>query len=143
MCNDGGLGAGCNSEAGCQPQLVCEGFLEIPGIIDARGCSECSSDFNCPMGTRCGVFADIETMQGYRACVVPGTVPNGEACDLNGSGDEQCASGHCAQATIMGIVALGICSVCEDDADCGGGSCVLPEITVEGNSLVLVPGACA
>lgn len=142
VCNDGGVGAGCQTSAACQPGLVCEEIVNIPGILTRRSCGLCSTDLDCPPGLLCGVMAEVETLGGFHACIPPGTVPPGQSCDLEGSGAQQCSTGICAPATLMDIPVFGVCSMCQTDADCLGGSCQLPVIDIDGTGLELIPGAC-
>ncbi|MEM9463629.1 MAG: hypothetical protein AAGF11_56350, partial [Myxococcota bacterium] len=142
FCCDGTLGCGCETDLACQGGLPCAQLLSVPGIIDISTCSECASDADCPGGNLCAPSYDLSSLGGQLGCVPPMSLPNGEGCDIAGSGDMQCVSGNCASATLMGIPIIGVCSECDEDADCGGGVCVLPEIVLVGVMLDVVPGMC-
>ncbi len=43
----------------------------------------------------------------------------------------------------MGIPVIFVCSPCNDDFDCGAGTCVLPEIVIDGDYFSLESGYCA
>jgi hypothetical protein len=58
-------------------------------------------------------------LTGHWTCVDPGSVANDGGCDLGGSGDQQCISGICGAADVMGLLTLGMCGECEVDGDCG------------------------
>lgn len=137
----GEIGESCESADACAEGLFCPTLIEVPGILSAATCSECESDADC-MGQECAPSYDIAAIGGFYSCVDAGTVPNDEGCDLTGMGEE-CMSGECAPASIMGIPVIGVCSPCNEDADCMGmETCQLPEVTIEGTSLALVPGMC-
>lgn len=141
-CGDGGPGSGCESDQACQPGYTCNVIFDIPGIVETSTCSECADDLDCSPGTLCAPEYDLSLLRGLWSCVAPMSLPDAAGCDEAGSGDQQCASGNCAQAPLMGIPLLGVCSECDEDGDCGGGLCVLPEVTVEGSDLVIQPGSC-
>jgi len=137
VCGDGLPGAGCQTSDACQLGLSCVPIIEVPGIIETSSCSECSSDVDCP-GQQCAPLYFEDLFTGTWICAANETVPNGQGC----GGDEECLSGSCALATLMGIPVLTVCSECTEDADCPG-SCVLPEVEISGTGLELVPGFCA
>ncbi|MCX4247377.1 hypothetical protein [Paraliomyxa miuraensis] len=141
-CGDGLSGSGCETNAACQPGFVCDTIFEIPGIVETSTCGECSSDTPCPAGNLCAPAYDLSLFAGHWYCVPQGALPPGAGCDEPGTGDLQCASGHCAPASLMGISVIGVCSECESNLDCPGGSCVLPEVVIEGNELVVELGYC-
>ena len=137
----GDIGESCETAEACAEDLFCPTLIEVPGILSASTCSECETDADCA-GQECVPTYDIANIGGYYHCVDAGTVPNDEGCDLLGDGSE-CISGQCAPAAIMMINVVGVCSPCNEDSDCMGmETCQLPEVTIEGTSLALVPGAC-
>lgn len=142
LCNDGSQGAGCNSDAVCIDGNVCAEILNVPGVLSASTCSQCVDDAGCTDGTLCSPSYDVLGLSGTKDCVEPGSVPNGSGCDQNGSGDDACLSGHCAVASVMGLLDLGVCSECSADEDCPGGapgSCVAPSVDLNTG---LVAGTC-
>ena len=131
-CNDGSLGGGCNSDEACQGDLVCSVLIEASGILTASGCSECDSDADCPGDQLCSPSYDIANLTGQRTCIDAGTVPNGEGCDHEGTGNEACTSGHCYEFSFMGLVSVGVCGECGSSADCEEGeSCQEPDIDTD------------
>jgi len=141
-CCDGSAGCGCETGAACQGGLFCTQLIDFAGIIDQSTCSECSVDADCPGGELCSPTYDLSGLAGQHDCIAPGAHANGEGCTAGGSGDLQCASGHCAPATLMGIPVVSVCSECIVDADCAVGTCMLPEVEVAGAGLVVNPGMC-
>lgn len=137
----GGTGENCEDETACADGLFCAVIFEIPGIFSSSSCGECESDMDCEPGKLCTPEYDLGRFGGAHSCSDPGTIPNNEGCDLRGDGSE-CISGNCAPAFMQGIPVLGVCSPCNEDADCGGSTCVFPEVTLDGAALVLVPGEC-
>lgn len=142
VCGDGGTGSGCESDQACQPGFTCNIVISVPGIVETSTCGQCADDLDCPPGSLCAPAYDLSLPSGFWYCVAPMSLPDAAGCDVAGSGDEQCASGHCAQASLMGIPVLGACSECDEDADCAGGFCVLPEVVAEGSGLLIQPGSC-
>ncbi len=142
VCCDGSIGCGCESVVACQAGLHCTDIVVIPGIISQATCGECSIDADCPAGLLCAPSYDLAGLAGQHDCVAPGSRANNEGCNIAGSGDLQCASGNCATASLMGIPVVSVCSECNEDADCPGGSCVLPEVAIVGMSLDIIPGMC-
>jgi hypothetical protein len=116
-CTDGALGEGCMSDAVCQEPLVCAQILDVPTVIESSTCGECHVDADCGANL-CAPRYHIREIRGEWVCVEPGSVPNGEGCALDGSGDAACASGICAPANIQGLTQVGICGDCASDADC-------------------------
>lgn len=139
VCNDGSLADGCQSDAACQAPLICVDVLEIPGIITSTTCSECETDPDCG-GDLCAPEYAFPSLGGYWECVLPGSKPDGTGCALVGSGDESCASGRCAEADVMGLFSVGVCSPCEIDADCHEGDVCDPAYVTTENGLV--PAQC-
>jgi hypothetical protein len=141
-CNTGEQGGGCMSDDVCMDPLICVEILNVPGVLVANTCSACADDMGCMDGQLCTPQYDVAMLSGTKNCVDPGSVPDGEGCDFMGSGDMACMSGNCAVADVMGLLQLGVCSVCNDDMDCMMGEvCNPPEVDL--NTMMLVPGACA
>jgi hypothetical protein len=117
VCNDGSLGGGCQTDAACQEPLVCAVVLDVPGVITTSTCGECELDDDC--GTDlCSPEYAFPSLGGSWQCVAPGSEPIGSGCAFDGSGDQSCASGMCAEADVMGLFSVGVCSECEVDDDC-------------------------
>ncbi|MCX4239676.1 hypothetical protein [Paraliomyxa miuraensis] len=142
LCCDGSLGCGCETGLACQAGLSCAPILQIPGILSTSACSECVDDAGCPAGLLCSPTYDLDGLSGHFACVLPGSKAIDEGCDLTGSGDAQCATGQCAPAAIMGIPVIGVCSECNEGTDCASGSCMLPEVVINGTMLEVATGMC-
>ncbi|MBC8072870.1 MAG: hypothetical protein IAG13_31400 [Deltaproteobacteria bacterium] len=139
-CNDGGYGGGCMSDEACADGLRCATVLEVPGVITASTCSECASDAECDAGQLCAPDIAVLGLTGVYRCVEAGTLANGQSCDFATSGDESCASGHCAVADVMGLLSLGVCSACETDAQCmAPQECEPPQVDLE---IGLIAGGC-
>jgi Cys-rich repeat protein len=134
VCNDGSLGDGCESDAVCMPELDCATVFDVPGVITLSTCSECQTDLDCG-GQLCAPTYDVGAFEGSWSCVDAGSVPDDGGCDLNGSGDEQCASGACGTADVMGLLQVGVCGECLVDGDCAPGE------TCEPASIDLAGGA--
>jgi hypothetical protein len=141
-CNSGNLGAGCESDAVCSAGLTCETVMDVAGIITVLGCSSCATDSQCA-GDLCIPVVSVQDFSGHWECSAPGSTPNGQSCDLDGSGDLACVN-DCAEANIMGLVTLGVCSDCDEDADCSAGQvCADPEVDITTGDVtpsVCVPG---
>lgn len=138
-CADGNLGDGCETDAAC-PGLECVNVIDVPGILEANTCGECSEDADCMPDQVCDISLDIANLGGVWTCVATGSVSLGEFCDQDGSGDEACTSGHCASASLKGLLEFGVCSECEVNSDCNAGqTCVEPEVGLDGS---VVPGFC-
>jgi len=137
----GGSGESCETDVACAPGLYCALMIAVPGIISSSSCSECVVHADCGGGQLCVPDYDLEKLGGASRCVSPQTIPNNEGCDPAGNGSE-CVSGNCTPASLQGIPVIGICSVCDEDFDCIGGTCVFPEVVIDGEGLTLVPGAC-
>ena len=132
-CNDGSLGGGCNTDEACQEELSCIDLIEVPGIIEVATCGECNEDTECSDDWLCAPQFDIANFTGQKSCVEPGSVPNGQGCDHEGSGDDQCMSGICAEVDLMGLLTVGVCGECNVDADCteAGETCQEPDVDIE------------
>jgi hypothetical protein len=139
-CDDGGVGAGCETDAACQMTLTCAEIISVPGIIDINGCSECEIDADCDELCSPNYEASFTEFEGHWECITAGSLPLGAGCNLAGSGDAACDSTFCASADIMGLLQIGVCSECEIDMDCGaGGTCEAPQVDLDGT---FTPGAC-
>ncbi len=137
----GELGEGCESADACAEGLFCPTLIEVSGILEAATCSECEVDTDCGAMQICAPTYDIANIAGHYRCVDEMTIPDNEGCVLTGTGAE-CVSGNCAPASLEGIPVIAVCSPCNEDADCGGGTCQLPGIALDGVMLSLVPGMC-
>ncbi|PCC66836.1 hypothetical protein [Nannocystis exedens] len=135
QCNDGGPGDGCQSDAVCSDPSngVCGTVLEVPGIITVETCGECETNADCGGQTPvCAPKYDLAKFSGRLDCVAAGSVPNGGGC----SSDAACASGRCGEASIMGLLQLGVCGECLTDADCSPGEqCLDPEVDLQGGQV--------
>ena len=141
-CNMGELGGGCETTEVCQEGLQCELVLDVAGIITALTCSECGADTDCGGETPlCTIQYDVSNFKGQKVCVAASSVPDGEGCDLAGSGDMACTSGNCNEVDIMGLATLGICGQCEADEDCGQGE-TCSETNVDITTGVVTPSTC-
>lgn len=143
----GDLGEGCETSDACADDLLCAPLIDVPGVLTAQTCSECVTDEDC-MGQLCAPTYDIENIAGHYLCVDMGTVPDNEGCNfMSDSGNDQCMSGNCSPAAVMGIPVVGVCSPCNEDQDCIDADpelpvCQFPELAIDGTMLSLVPGAC-
>lgn len=142
-CNAGAYGAGCESDAACADGLLCAAAIDVPGIVTVSTCGECRVSDDCAMGWTCEPDLAITALTGVLRCVAPGTLANGQTCDLGGvlgGGDVACGSGHCEAADVMGVLQIGVCSACGSDAECGDAMvCSPPQVSLDGG---VVPGAC-
>jgi hypothetical protein len=122
-CNDGSLGEGCETDAACVGGLTCELAMDLLGLIMINGCSDCASDADCGAQI-CTAIIEFGAFRGHKTCIPPGSLAQNEMCDLEGNGDEACASGICSTVDIMGLAQIGVCGECDYDGDCGfGGIC--------------------
>ncbi|MCH9688004.1 MAG: hypothetical protein K0V04_41625 [Deltaproteobacteria bacterium] len=137
----GEQGEGCQTADACAEGLFCPTLIEVPGIIEAATCSECEVDTDCMMGQFCAPSYDIANIAGSFSCVDAMSIPDNDGCILTGTGEE-CMSGNCAPASLEGIPVIAVCSPCNEDEDCMGGTCQLPGIALDGTMLSLVPGMC-
>ncbi|WAS98672.1 hypothetical protein [Nannocystis punicea] len=135
VCNDGGPGDGCQSDAVCSDPNngVCAAVIEVPGIITVSTCGECQTDADCSAPTPvCAPKYDVADFSGRFDCVAKGSVANNGGCNS----DAACASGHCGAASLMGLVQFGVCGECLTDADCSPGEqCVEGEADLGGGKL--------
>ena len=136
VCNMGEQGGGCETDIVCQPGLTCENVLSLLGLISIDTCSPCSIDADCNMGEICTPLVDVAQWQGSRDCITPGSLAPDSYCDLNGNGDQACASGICSVVDIMGLTEVGACGSCNVDADCVGNSqCISGEFDLNTGTL--------
>jgi hypothetical protein len=139
-CNMGELGAGCESDEVCAPGLSCSTALDLLGLIQLNSCGECESDPDCG-GLSCAPIVDIGAWSGQNVCVEPNSLPQDTYCNLEGNGDEVCASGICSVVDVMGLAQIGSCGECNVDADCGdGGICQAGEFILD--TAVLLGSTC-
>ena len=139
-CNDGTLGAGCESSDVCVDDLVCALIIDAPMFdLSASTCSECEDDAGCGDGTSCQPSYDVPNISGSKTCVADLSLPDGSGCDL-ATGSGACMSTFCAAATLADAITLGVCSGCLTDDDCTGDDvCSDAEIDLAQG---LVPSAC-
>lgn len=144
QCNMGEPGAGCQSDDVCvdPAHSLCAVILAVEGIISVSTCGECKVNANCPaIAPNCSPVYAVEKFSGAFACVADGSVANGGGCNLSPTdtgpiGDLACASGKCGEATVMGLLAVGICGECNSDADCQVGlTCVDPAVDLDAGTL--------
>jgi hypothetical protein len=141
FCNMGEQGGGCESTDACQGDQVCALILDVPGIIEASTCSECLDSSQCDGEALCNPHYDVIELSGYNSCVAPGSVANGLGCTIGEEGSAACASGFCADASVRGLLNLGVCSECIEDGDCADGeTCLAPEVNLTSG---LVAGVCS
>jgi len=119
VCNMGAAGEGCETSDVCQDGLVCGVILDAEPILSVSTCGECDADNPCPDGQLCSPTVDLLAFSGENICVDPGTVPNGQACDVV-TGNEACESGICHVVELAPAVLIGVCGDCNVDADCTG-----------------------
>ncbi|NVB39292.1 hypothetical protein G6O69_15720 [Pseudenhygromyxa sp. WMMC2535] len=117
-CNMGELGGGCSSDGVCQDGLVCAQVAKLIGVIELRTCSLCDQDADCGAGELCVPLFDFGEFSGVEDCIDAGSLAQDSYCDLEGNGDQVCASGSCAPVDYMGLLELGTCGECKTDADC-------------------------
>lgn len=139
-CNTGQAGDGCQTDAACNDPAAphCAEVFSIPGIITAATCGQCEADADCPpQAPHCTPDYDLANFGGQHVCRPAGSVANNSGCDFDGTGDQACASGHCGQASVMGLLNLGICGECSSDGDCGPGQqCSEPAVELDQGALL-------
>ncbi|MCY1056854.1 hypothetical protein [Nannocystis sp. SCPEA4] len=140
VCNLGQPGDGCESDVVCNNPAAphCSELFEVPGIITAATCGACDTDADCPPQTpHCTPDYKLTDFGGQKFCRAPGSVPNNSGCDFDGSGDQACASGFCGEASIMGLLKLGICGECNSDNDCNmAATCTEPAADLDTGALI-------
>jgi hypothetical protein len=134
-CNLGEQGGGCEMDAACQPGLQCVQIFELLGFLFFNACSPCSSDLDCPGLDICAPIFELGMWQGSAQCIPPGSLPQDSYCDLDGNGDQACASGLCSVVDIMGLSQVGACGHCNDDSNCGVGPCIQGELILDAGQL--------
>jgi hypothetical protein len=138
FCNSGLFGDGCQTTEACMGPFVCAVIIEVPGVLTRSTCGECITDAECN-GDLCSPDVDLMNFDGARSCIVPFSKPLGSFCDLDTGGNE-CSTGHCGVADLMGLVQFGVCSDCTSGDDCIiGESCVPPSVELDGT---IVAGYC-
>ena len=126
ICTTGPNGSTCMSDTACMSGF-CDAVIEIPipGFLPDT-CGECSETADCTMDQICSPAFDIAMFSGQKNCVEPGSVPNDQLCPEGAEGNVACMSGHCTEASIMGIIPLNVCGECADDSDCAPGETCTP-----------------
>ncbi len=142
-CNMGMLGDGCETGEVCAKGLDCVEIINVPGILTANTCSECTTTDDCTDGNVCNVAVDVANITGEKTCVVPGSVPDGEFCDIEGDGEEACEN-HCGEADLKGLLTFGVCGECrnvdgEPEGCMGNEVCVDPVVGLDGT---ITPAVC-
>ncbi|PCC72869.1 hypothetical protein SAMN02745121_01987 [Nannocystis exedens] len=145
-CNMGGPGEGCMSDAVCvdADNGICGTLLEVPGIITVATCGQCKVNADCtdPAAANCTPTYDVPNFKGKLDCVADGSVPNNLGCSLEDdggvpAGNKACMSGFCGEASVMGLLKLGVCGECNSDADCQPGEqCTDPAVDLDMGALV-------
>jgi hypothetical protein len=145
-CNMGGPGEGCMSDAVCvdADNGICGTLLEVPGIITVATCGQCKVNADCtdPALANCTPTYDVPNFKGKLDCVADGSIENNNGCSLeddggNPAGNKACKSGFCGEASVMGLLKLGVCGECNSDADCPMGQmCTDPAVDLDMGALV-------
>ncbi len=135
VCNMGEAGGGCESNEVCQDGLTCGTVLDLLGLIQISTCGECMADTDCT-DQICAPVVIVEEFNGQNTCIDPGSLPQNSFCNLMGNGNEACESGICSTIDIMGLAEVGACGQCNEDADCGDGTCMPGEFVLDQGMLV-------
>lgn len=145
FCNGGKPGDGCMSDAVCSDPSapLCAQVLLVPGILAVSTCGECRSGSDCqdPAAPNCSLDYDLLNFTGQHKCVADGSLPNDSGynlADCMGApvGDRACASGFCGQASVMGLLNIGVCGACRSDSDCPPGKfCDAPQVDLNSGTL--------
>ena len=137
QCGDGSASSGCESDEACAEGLVCS----VGGFgFGVGSCGECAADADCTDGLLCTIEIDFDAFSSTTRCIEPSSLPDGALCDFEASGDEAC-EGSCVEVAFA-AGSLGVCSVCETDADCDDGlACLPPGLDLMGGGTI--PGECA
>lgn len=143
VCNTGKPGGGCETDAACNSTChnICAEVLDATPILVISTCSACQTSADCEPGWVCAPELDLDNFTGINECVPPGSLALGASCSLAGDGADACASGICGDASIMGIIKVGVCSECASDADCAPGE-LCTDASVDPNDNTLIPGTC-
>jgi len=149
-CNMGEAGAGCETNDICTDPAAgfCGLLLSVPGIINVSTCGACAVNDDCvaanPKTPNCSPTYDVMNFSGQYVCVEDASVPNNGGCNLAKDamdlpvGNAACESGFCGEASVMGLVKLGICGECNSNADCvaiGKQTCTDPVVDLQGATL--------
>lgn len=135
LCNVGEHGGGCESDAVCEDGLECGNVFSLLGIVNIDTCGICDESDDCDPELICAPLFDPMAFTGTNECITPATLGQHEFCDLNGNGDQACASGICSTVDIMGLAQVGACGECDVDADCGGGTCLVGAFSLDDGTL--------
>ncbi|NVB37732.1 hypothetical protein G6O69_07795 [Pseudenhygromyxa sp. WMMC2535] len=135
-CNMGELGGGCESSDVCEDGLTCGNVLDLLGLIQINTCGNCETDDMCTDDQICAPLVSVEEFSGVNDCIDPGTLEQDAFCNLEGNGDNACASGICSTIDIMGLAEVGACGQCNSDDDCAGDTCVAGEFVLDSGMLV-------
>ncbi len=135
-CNMGELGGGCETDDACADGLTCGNVLSLLGVVEINTCGDCASDADCDGGTICAPVVVVEDFSGVNTCIEPNSLEQDSFCNLEGNGNDACASGICSVVDIMGLAQIGSCGECNTDADCGGGTCQAGEFILDTGMLV-------
>lgn len=126
-CNKGQPGDGCMSDGVCAAPGAgkCGQVFAVPGIVTVTTCGECASNADCGADApNCSPDYALLGFGGTLVCAADGSRADDTGCDLASDGaggalgDDACQSGHCGAALLQGVVELGLCGQCSDDADC-------------------------
>ncbi len=121
-CGSGMAGTMCMSSDACDGDLVCAQVIDLGGLFNDQFCSECEDDDGCEAGEQCVPSYDLQNFTGERVCAEAGSLEQDALCDTG----DQCMSGICGTADVMGFLQFGICSECESDGDCDAGQTCTP-----------------
>lgn len=144
-CNMGEPGQGCMSDEVCADPMnaTCGTLLQVPGIITVSTCGQCQVDADCPMDLpNCTPTYDVANFSGKLDCVADAAIDNNQGCSLEDeggmpAGNSACKSGFCGEASVMGLLKLGICGECNSDADCPmGQQCTDPQVDLGVGALI-------
>jgi MYXO-CTERM domain-containing protein len=147
VCNAGGPGDGCMSDAVCNDAAAphCGTVLHVPQIVTVSTCGECKTNADCtdPEAPNCSPEYELEHFTGKFVCLPDGSVPLHGGCspvlDEMGVpvGDWACASGSCGVIKHMALLELGVCGECSVDGDCGPGEqCAAAQVDLEAGVLL-------
>ncbi|MEZ4384778.1 MAG: hypothetical protein R3A79_25840 [Nannocystaceae bacterium] len=131
-CNEGEVGAGCQTDDVCADpnNPYCGLVLDATPIIKVQTCGECKSNADCSddAAPNCSPEISVADFSGVLSCVPDASVANNSACNHVEEGgvpigNSACESGMCGVATVMGVVKIGVCGECFTDEDCDGKTC--------------------